>query len=420
MSAVLKSKSDKVRDLTVLIVDDNPGDRALYRHLLEESDPGTDYTFFEAATGQEALQIVDSEPVNCMLLDYLLPDMVGLDLLNQALRRMPAFSVPVVMLTGFGDETTAVSALQSGAQGYIPKRDLTGESLAKAINHALKFTRDKKLQEQSNEDMASKNKELESKYVQIDTFYKKILGKLKKPVTKLREDFDLLVGNQSKFIDQESKKQISDLRGDIESLVTTLNNLVNNPGLNVGKLLISTRPESVLDVVFNSITGFRTMADAKDVFLAVRIQPGLPEVQMDRYRIEQVLANLLDNSIRFTPSKGRISLNVDRLPASYDVITISVIDTGEGIDPGRIEHIFDHKTPDLSDQADGKTGLGLGLHLCKEIIKSHQGSISIRNMPEGGTCTTFTLPIEPEAVPIAQGWQQESRRNDSHLWRLHA
>ena len=130
--------SDKLRTLHLLIVDDNEGDRILYKNLLTEGDPGTEFIFEEAAAGGAAMEKIHSEKPECVLLDYRLPDMHGLDILKELSEEDGSLPVPVVMLTGFGDEAIAVKALHLGAQEYLPKKDLTVQALCKAMYDAIR------------------------------------------------------------------------------------------------------------------------------------------------------------------------------------------------------------------------------------------------------------------------------------------
>lgn len=417
MSAELKS--DKLRELRLLIVDDNSGDRFLYKRMLADVDPGTEFLFFEAGAAKDALDIMGREKLDCILLDYLLPDMLGLDFLQELAGQQLACGPPVIMLTGFGDEATAVKALQGGAHGYIPKRDLNGEILIQAVDRALRAHKEQQKLDKTRREMASRNQDLESKSQQIEAFYQKILGKLNQPVVTLRDHLAELVTGQSGAEDYARHKLLLNVRSESDRLVATLKNLMDNPSLDTGQLLVSTRPESMMDVVAGAVQSFRTIADTAGVRLSVKIQPGLPEVSMDRYRIEQVLANVLDNAIKFTPPQGRVFLRVDYFPHSPQEITVSVSDTGKGIDPGKLKSLFVHHPLDVSASAEDSPGIGIGLKICREIIHAHKGQISIKSQPEAGTCLTFTLPVESRALPAAKTWQHVIRRNENPQWVAH-
>jgi PAS domain S-box-containing protein len=121
---------------TLLLVEDSPEDRGTYRAFLGE-DRESDYTFLEAEVAEEALELCRTHAVDCVLLDYHLPGMNGLEFL-QRLRGGEGHAVPpVVMLTGRGSERTAVQALKAGADDYLVKSDVTPQSLFRAVRNAL-------------------------------------------------------------------------------------------------------------------------------------------------------------------------------------------------------------------------------------------------------------------------------------------
>jgi diguanylate cyclase (GGDEF)-like protein len=140
------------RQYHVLIVDDSPEDRALYRRLITRVSPEEDYAFTIADTVAEALDLSRKVPFDCILLDYLLPDGDGLSLLAGLAGENEPLLVPIIVLTGQGDETVAVRAMKSGAQDYLSKGRLTSESLHRAMHNAMeKVTLLRKIEEQRAE-----------------------------------------------------------------------------------------------------------------------------------------------------------------------------------------------------------------------------------------------------------------------------
>jgi len=366
--------SDKLRNLRVMIVDDNEGDRILYKELLTEGDPGTGFTFDEAGTGSAALEKMRSEKPECLLLDYRLPDMHGLDILKELADQDGSLPVPVVMLTGFGDEATAVKALHLGAQEYLPKQDLTGQILCKAMDDAIKTHGKNRELEDSRRQLEMQNRELAGKYAKVEEFYQKVLEKLKRPVTSSRNI-------SCKILDE------------LEGTLSNINNLIDTTGIQMGELLISPRPEIISDVVSGVVNKFKPQATFKQIELLSHVSGGLPEISMDRYRIEQVLTNLLDNAIKFTGPGGKIEINVSRLPESRENLTILISDTGKGVRTEHLEKIFEHSFQAPTGGGENQTGLGLGLHICREILLSHKGNIFATSIPGEGCCFTITLPL---------------------------
>ncbi|PSB02754.1 response regulator [Merismopedia glauca] len=125
---------------TVLIIDDSPEDRQLYRrYLLQDRD--YHYTIWEAQLGQEGLELWQRYQPDVVLLDYRLPDLDGLELLAQIPIQMPHPCLPVIMITGQGNEAIAVQAMKAGAQDYLLKEQITPDSLHLALNRTIETVR---------------------------------------------------------------------------------------------------------------------------------------------------------------------------------------------------------------------------------------------------------------------------------------
>jgi K+-sensing histidine kinase KdpD len=140
---------------TVLIADDCAEDREIYRDYLQ-SDPHHRYQFLEASSAAQGLSLCQQQPIDVVLLDFQLPDLTGLEFLDQlqeSLGQHPSASAPlppVIMLTGYGDETVAVQAIKRGAQDYLIKHHLEAEPLRRATRNAIQQAR---LQTQLNQSL---------------------------------------------------------------------------------------------------------------------------------------------------------------------------------------------------------------------------------------------------------------------------
>lgn len=147
--------------LKILIVDDDPLDREIVRRYLDESEPGA-FHFSEEGSGHAALSRCESFQPDCILLDFNLPDIDGLTILQQWRNNSETLRFPVVMLTAIGSEQTAVDAMKLGAMDYLPKGPASSESLHRAVRNAVQKFRMQHELSQQREALQQRNTELEA------------------------------------------------------------------------------------------------------------------------------------------------------------------------------------------------------------------------------------------------------------------
>ncbi len=172
--------------LRILIIDDSAADREIYRHLLQEI-PEYDYDFLSAESGVEGLALCKSAHPDCVLLDYLLPDLTGLEFITALSQEETALLVPIIMLTGYGNEMIVAEAMRSGAADYLPKDVLSVKSLKRAVTNAVEkhqlriaVESHRRMLEQTNIELLRKNEEIRS-------FYHMLSHELRTPLTAIRE-----------------------------------------------------------------------------------------------------------------------------------------------------------------------------------------------------------------------------------------
>ncbi|MCH8280748.1 MAG: HAMP domain-containing protein, partial [Chloroflexi bacterium] len=158
-----------------------------------------------------------------------------------------------------------------------------------------------------------------------------------------------------------------------------------------GALHLNLEPDSLDEVVNRSVTAFQTQAKAKGVKLSLSVSPGFPLVVMDRTRISQVIANLLDNAINHTPEGGLVNVNVEK--AGSGMARVTVEDAGEGIAPEDIPMVFERFYRVDPSRARATGGVGLGLTIAKKLIEAHDGAIHAESTPGKGSRFAFDLPL---------------------------
>jgi len=144
------------------------------------------------------------------------------------------------------------------------------------------------------------------------------------------------------------------------------------------------------------------LAEQAGVRMEVRTPPEPVVVPVDRSRIRQLILNLLTNAVKYTPQGGRVQVQLGQqdapaLPNGHGRVILSVADTGVGIAPGDLPHVFDRfwRADTARTRTGERAGTGLGLAICKWIAEAHGGQIDVVSRPGRGTTFTVTLPTEP-------------------------
>jgi signal transduction histidine kinase len=169
--------------------------------------------------------------------------------------------------------------------------------------------------------------------------------------------------------------------------------------LTSGTVRLELRPLDLESTLAAAIESMQPTAGAKGVELRSRIDGALPRIQADGRRVQQILWNVLHNAVKFTRSGGRVDVQASRQPGS---VQIAVHDTGEGIAPEFLPHVFDRFRQADSSTTRPSWGLGLGLSIAKHLVELHGGSIEAASpgLNQGSTFVLHlpVLAVEPDAV----------------------
>lgn len=166
-----------------------------------------------------------------------------------------------------------------------------------------------------------------------------------------------------------------------------------------GILTIAPRPLDVGAVVDDVVAATRRVAAHTDRRLEVTIAADLPDAVADPERVRQIVGNLIDNALKFSPRDSTVRIAVTRPKHSPSYVEIAVMDEGDGVDLATADRLFErfHQAPSPYSHK----GIGLGLYICRELVRRHGGEIWVQNRPTGGARFAFTLPVvaEPAMAP---------------------
>ncbi|MBX3010320.1 MAG: HAMP domain-containing protein [Caldilineaceae bacterium] len=182
---------------------------------------------------------------------------------------------------------------------------------------------------------------------------------------------------------------------DIYALSLLIDNLFEMAQIDAGGLQLERQPNSLNDLVSDTLESFRTLADEKAVTLQGHVTPDVDPVEMDARLIGRVLANLISNALRHSQRGGSVQVYARSVAGGVEV---SVRDTGEGIRPEDLPHIFDQFYRGEKSRSRATGGAGLGLAIARSFIEAHGGTIRAESKVGSGTRFIFFLPKGPTAA----------------------
>ncbi|MBH8569536.1 hybrid sensor histidine kinase/response regulator [Microvirga sp. STS02] len=403
----------------ILLIDDNPEDRMLYRRFLGQQSGFQRLEIVEASSGADGLEQFRLQQPDCVLLDYNLPDTDGLDLLVALRELAPPETLCVVMITGGGNESLAVRALNSGALDYLVKQQFDRELLNKTVLHAIEKNewrqyvaryhgelqgvnrelRDslaelteirQELNEKNaqlsaaNQEIGARNRLLARTNQDLDNFVYAASHDLRQPLDNLRGLFDEL-RRTATFQDPEEAVVMRLLEDSLHSLSTTITDLAavvqeqRSPGEQ------SAEQVTFASLVADVLKALRPQLEATDAHVDTDFS-ALPALRYVRSSLRTILINLLGNALKYRHPDRAPHIQVRTYQADGCPV-LEVSDNGLGMNMDRhgneLFQLFRRFHPQVGE------GTGVGLFLVNRLVQSESGHIAVES--EEGQGTVFRV-----------------------------
>ena len=212
---------------------------------------------------------------------------------------------------------------------------------------------------------------------------------LRTPLTGIAGSSNLILSSYDELSREVMIDLVKEINNDSEWLIRLVENLLSMTRIESGKLEIKKNPEIVEEILSESIQHLKSRLNNHK--LTVDIPQDVLFVPMDGKLIEQVIINLVDNAVKYTPEGSVVKIKVY---GNKNNVYFEISDNGPGINKNDIDHLFETFYKGNKNNADSRRGVGLGLAICKSIVLAHGGDIKVRNNEAGGAKFIFTLPVE--------------------------
>lgn len=354
---------------TILVVDDEAVIRDLCARAL------TGYRILEAENGQVALDLLDHQAIDLVLVDVMMPLINGLDLLKQVKERNP--DQLVVVMTGYADKEIILRALKAHADDFIQK-PLNLLQLKSAVSKAL----EKRLLRQELQQLKRLDR-LKAEFLGL------ISHKLRTPTTVLSLFFQNLASGAVSTDAPGFPAAVKAMREEADYLANLIHDLLTYSDVILQEQKPNLEPADLREIALTVLAEKRLAASEKGISLISSLQESWPRLALDRRRIAFAISALLDNAIKFTPRNGQVVLAGE---SRGNELQLVIRDTGIGISADELPRVFE-KFYQIDPTHTGQIrGFGLGLFYARQFIQDHGGSLTIESVAGTGTTVTISLP----------------------------
>ncbi|NLF98096.1 MAG: hybrid sensor histidine kinase/response regulator [Candidatus Riflebacteria bacterium] len=367
--------------LRVLVIDDEPGMRMGVERTLNGENLsfwGTDtlqVLVESAGTGSEGVDKVLNGKPDILFLDYKLPDMNGIEIIERLGER--ANDLIIIMITAYASIEVAIEATRKGAYDFLPKPFTPNELRAVTRKAAERIL------------LARKNAQLAQEKKQVRFEFIRVLGhELKAPLGAVEGYLDLMkaktlgdnLDSYMQFIERSSIR--------LQQMRKLIVDLLDMTRLESGKKSRNLAPIDLRKAAESAIELATPAANSRNISISLEA-PATLNLMADTGEIDMMLNNLISNAVKYNRDAGKVMV---RLEQTADKITVQVADTGIGMSAEEQQKLFKEFSRIKNARTANILGSGLGLSILKRLAELYEGDISVESEPDKGTTFTLTIP----------------------------
>lgn len=363
----------------ILIVDDVMSNVLLLKVLLTNEK----FAIATASNGRQALEQVEKENPDLVLLDVMMPDMSGFEVAQHLKSNPNTADIPIIFLTALNSTADIVKGFQVGANDFISK-PFNKEELIIRVTHQISLVAAKRL-------ILSKTEELQRTIAGRDKLYSVIAHDLRSPMGSIKMVLNMLILNlPSEKIGAEMYELLTMANQTTEDVFSLLDNLLKWTKSQIGKLNVVYQDVDLVEVTDGVIEIFSMVASLKKI----RIREMKPEKMMvnaDIDMLKTVVRNLLSNAIKFSKENSEVLVKMEEVDG---MAVVSVQDYGCGISEEGQKKLLHTDTHFSTFGTNNEEGSGLGLLLCKDFVVKNGGKLWLTSKEGEGSIFSFSIPVK--------------------------
>lgn len=363
----------------ILIVDDVMSNVLLLKVLLTNEK----FAIATASNGRQALEQVEKENPDLVLLDVMMPDMSGFEVAQHLKSNPNTADIPIIFLTALNSTADIVKGFQVGANDFISK-PFNKEELIIRVTHQISLVAAKRL-------ILSKTEELQRTIAGRDKLYSVIAHDLRSPMGSIKMVLNMLILNlPSEKIGAEMYELLTMANQTTEDVFSLLDNLLKWTKSQIGKLNVVYQDVDLVEVTDGVIEIFSMVASLKKI----RIHEMKPEKMMvnaDIDMLKTVVRNLLSNAIKFSKENSEVLVKMEEVDG---MAVVSVQDYDCGISEEGQKKLLHTDTHFSTFGTNNEEGSGLGLLLCKDFVVKNGGKLWFTSKEGEGSIFSFSIPVK--------------------------
>lgn len=363
----------------ILIVDDVMSNVLLLKVLLTNEK----FAIATASNGRQALEQVEKENPDLVLLDVMMPDMSGFEVAQHLKSNPNTADIPIIFLTALNSTADIVKGFQVGANDFISK-PFNKEELIIRVTHQISLVAAKRL-------ILSKTEELQRTIAGRDKLYSVIAHDLRSPMGSIKMVLNMLILNlPSEKIGAEMYELLTMANQTTEDVFSLLDNLLKWTKSQIGKLNVVYQDVDLVEVTDGVIEIFSMVASLKKIRIH-ELKPEKMMVNADIDMLKTVVRNLLSNAIKFSKENSEVLVKMEEVDG---MAVVSVQDYGCGISEEGQKKLLHTDTHFSTFGTNNEEGSGLGLLLCKDFVVKNGGKLWFTSKEGEGSIFSFSIPVK--------------------------